>query len=100
MDAIDIGQRRGPVDAKLIERAGGGEHLQQLVDEARIDGAGEFGDVLEEPRFSARREMVDGVAADIAQAQANSGWRRRWTAGLERFTDGGSMRMPMRALPG
>ena len=46
-DAIDIGERRGAVDAKLIERAGGGERLQRtLVDEARIDGAGEIGDVL------------------------------------------------------
>src|SRR6185436_15022794 len=64
-----IGERRGPVDAKLIERAGGGEHLQRtLVDEARIDGAGEFGDVLEAAALrSLGANVVDGVAADIAQ---------------------------------
>ena len=40
-DAIDIGERGGAVDAKLIEGAGGGERLQRaLVDEARIDARG------------------------------------------------------------
>ena len=68
-DAIDIGERRRPVDAKLVERAGGGERFQRaLVDETRIDGAGELGDVLEAAALRAfGADMVDGVAADIAQ---------------------------------
>ena len=43
IDAIDIGERRGAVDAELIEGAGRGEGLERaLVDEARIDARGEI----------------------------------------------------------
>ena len=68
-DAIDIGERGGAVDAKLVEGAGRGERLERaLVDETRIDGAGEGRNILEASALlPLGADMVDGLAADIPE---------------------------------
>ena len=46
--AVDIGEGRGAVEAKLIKGAGGGKRLERaLVDQARIDAPREVRDVAE-----------------------------------------------------
>ncbi len=68
-DAIDIGEGGCPVDAELIERAGGGERLQRaLVDQTRVYGAGERRNVAEGPALgSLGTDMIDCLTPDITQ---------------------------------
>ena len=70
-DAVDIGEGRGAVDAKLVEGAGGGERLERaLVDEARIDARGEVAKRrgTRPPLLPLGADMLDRLAADILQA--------------------------------
>ncbi len=64
---VDIGKRGGAVDAKLIERAGSRQCLERtLVQEPRIDAAGEIGHIAERPpRLALGAKVLDRVAADI-----------------------------------
>ena len=100
-DAIDIGERGGAVDAKLVEGAGRSERLERaLVDEARIDGAGERRNILEASALlPLGADMVDGLAADIPERReriADAALSLGMNPASEWLTEGGSMRMPMR----
>ena len=65
---VDRREHAGAARLQAVERAGGGEAFQHaFVDGARIDAAGEVGNVLERLVVARGENAVDRLAADAAQ---------------------------------
>ena len=67
-NGVDRREHAGAARLQAVERAGGGEAFQHaFVDGARIDAAGEVGNVLERLVVARGENAVDRLAADAAQ---------------------------------
>ena len=65
---IDRRENARAIGLESIERAGGGEAFQHaLVDGARIDAAGEIGEIGERPLARAADDRLDRLPADALE---------------------------------
>ena len=65
---VDGGEDARAVGFELVEGAGGDQAFQHaLVDDARIDAAGEIGEVGERPLAARRDDVLDRLRADALE---------------------------------